>query len=217
MPVTIKESAKALQTIMSGRKALKVDGKIGPRTMSVYNSLPAPEQMTVRRASRMMGLMDFAPTQTVSIQRVERLAGQIVLETGVPFSYLLKTVELESYMTADKTGYVIDSDGKYQGLGQFDIDTWQAVMPGVALSERTNVLASLRAIARLYLANRKSFVIQGNSQDAYSDSIAYLYHNQGASSAVYYLNTGLLKYPAQSRSAVELFKQARKVYEYQTA
>jgi hypothetical protein len=220
MAVTIT-NVKALQTIIASRQLISVDGKFGPQSLSALNRLPALEQTTVLNASKMMNvqidLSDNDSLTTVSLEEVESNASMVSNLTNVPTSFILKTVMLENYGTKLLDGFVVETAGKYKGLGQFDKKTWDSVMSPTPFSSVSSTFDSLLAIARLYERNKRSFVVQGNNPNLYSNGVAYLYHNQGAASARLYLNSGRLVYPQQSLKAKRLFKRARDEYEIKRA
>jgi len=137
--------------------------------------------------------------------------------TNVPSSYIIDTVRLENYGTKLLDGFIVETAGKYRGLGQFDKKTWDSVMSPVSFDSVSSTYDSLLAIARLYERNKRSFVVQGNDLNLYSNGVAYLYHNQGATSAHLYLESGRLVYPQQSLKAKRLFKRARDEYEIKRA
>jgi hypothetical protein len=107
-------------------------------------------------------------------------------------------------------GILIDSIGRHRGLGQFDSATWKSVTK-LPWSKVTDPTAGVTAIAQLYKANAKSFASQF-SEGVYTVETAYLYHNQGASSAAKFLTSGRFVYPKQSSDALETMQLARKQY-----
>jgi len=145
----------------------------------------------------------------VSLDReaVEGLCRNVSRRTNVPVSYLVKTVYLEN---ASTNGVItVEYFGKYRGIGQFDKRTWESVMD--ASYDTTDPEVGLIAVAKLYLANERSFRAKfGKAR--YTDGIAYLYHNQGASAAASFIRTGDLRYPKQSNKALEVFKYARNAH-----
>jgi hypothetical protein len=105
-------------------------------------------------------------------------------------------------------GVLIDSIGKHRGLGQFDQPTWKSTMR-VDWSKVVDPALGVEGIAKLYLKNEKSHSIHFPSIP-YTLETAYLYHNQGASSAKRFLQSGDLVYPKQSHEAVDTMRLARK-------
>jgi hypothetical protein len=220
MAVTIT-NVKALQTIIASRQLISVDGKFGPQSLNALKKLPALEQATVLNASKMMNVqIDLSKNDsitTVSLEEVASVASQVSSMTNVPISFILETVMIENYGNRSLDGFVVETAGKYKGLGQFDKKTWDSVMSPTPFSSVSSTFDSLLAIARLYERNKRSFIVQGNKSSLYSNGVAYLYHNQGAASARLYLNSGRLVYPQQSLKAKRLFKQARDEYEIKRA
>jgi hypothetical protein len=115
-------------------------------------------------------------------------------------SFLHRVVELENHSLDD--GYIIDMEPPYVGLGQFDKATWRAVTD-VPFSSASNMSQSLEALVSLYVENKRSFDLEFDG--IFTEEIAYLYHNQGASASAEYLKTGQLRYPKQSDNALALF------------
>jgi hypothetical protein len=208
-------NARALQTIVASRQPIVVDGMIGSKSLAAIKRLSEVDRFVVLGASRMMRIVlpTIKPAITVSINTARGVAELVSDRTGVPLDFLMLTLELENFKSADGTGYSVEFEGTFRGLGQFDKATWDAVMPNVSFERVCDTSLSLTAIATLYLSNKATFVRQGNNPLLYSIGIAYLYHNQGAGSANLFLRTGMLVFPDQSRAAVDLFFKTRIDYD----
>jgi hypothetical protein len=68
--------------------------------------------------------------------------------------------------------------------------------------------SSMLAAALLYEENKRVFEAQFPHAN-YTDEIAYLYHQQGSTSARTFLETGVLLYPKQSKKSLDLFSQVK--------
>lgn len=116
--------------------------------------------------------------------------------------YIRFCVEIETFAFEDSVAN--DMIGKHQGIGQFNASTWASIM-GTPFSESGSLTESVKAIGLLYLDNFK--VHNRSYEKQFSNEVAYLYHNQGASSSDVFLRTGKLVYPKQSADALEVFKR----------
>lgn len=136
-------------------------------------------------------LLDASPTE------VEVLRGFLALENY-------------SRELGGKRGYVIEREGKYRGLGQFDKPTWDAVS-NVSFDHAGDPLSDLQSTLSLLRSNRRVFRNQFSNGNFTAD-VAYLYHNQGGYYAARYLRTNVLKWPNQSDKAISAFARARRDY-----
>lgn len=108
-----------------------------------------------------------------------------------------------------------DVIGKHRGPFQFDKVTWDALDTGsIKYSWSSNV--NSRDISTLFfnrlISSNKGIHIAWSTAP-FTNEIAYLYHNQGASAAREYLETGKLVFPKQSRDALNTFAQARNIFQ----
>lgn len=199
---------KTLQRVIGIQyPSVTADGIYGTITARNYSRLPEQlkEAHDVVAAS-----LGYIPPQVLSLDGVSTMAENVAKGYRVPVSYLLKTIFLENKVVLRDDTIFVEYEGKYKGLGQFDEETWTSVM-GTDFSDVKSSEQSLIAIAKLYVANKQSFMIQ-HGKKPFTDSIAYLYHNQGAGSASRFLRGQSLVYPKQSSRALAVFDTARKDY-----
>lgn len=113
--------------------------------------------------------------------------------------YLRMLVPLENGLYDDKGGI--------RGLFQFSKIAWQEAGTGDWETNSVDPVYSGRAALKYYFINRERYLrrFAGN----YTKEIAYLYHNQGPTGAAQFINTGVLRFPNQSRAAIELFNSIR--------
>lgn len=181
--------------------SLRVDGDLGPRTWGALESSSANHPWLKELAEK----LGIKKDDFLSYAQIDQLAADVGAREGVPSSYLRETFLIENKQVAG--GIEVEYAGTFRGLGQFNRRTWNSVMD-VPFSEVTDHNQSATATARLYNANKVSFlnVFPGGE---YTNAIAYLYHNQGAGAASSYLKTGKIRWPKQSKHALNTFALAR--------
>lgn len=101
-------------------------------------------------------------------------------------------------------GYVTSLTGTFRGLGQFSRSTWRSVV-GKPFPLVADTRLSIKAMCDLYDDSKRHFAASGGQN--FDAKVAYLYHNQGAGSAVKFLQTGQLVYPKQSTRALDVFTE----------
>lgn len=196
-----------LQTLINEleRTTLTVDGVIGPKTLSkIVDMSPARRAMVTQFG----GLVNVPVNEMiVSTATLFEYADEVGRFIGVPTSFLLSCVSYENYYYRDH--FLIEVEGKFKGLGQFDRTTWESVS-SANFEEAISPVTSLDAIARLYLANRIVFENQRIPGFEYTVDVAYLYHNQGASAAAEFLRgKEQVRYPLQSEGALAVFTRIK--------
>jgi hypothetical protein len=138
-----------------------------------------------------------------------------LLPLGAPASYLRKILFLENWTNDEQVGTSLT--GMFRGLGQFARSTWNSVRKEVRHRDNTipdwavgvhDPLISLKMVAFLYASNKRVFN-KHFPEGVYSDEIAYLYHQQGASAARKFLVSGNLVYPGQSKKSLAVLDMAR--------
>lgn len=195
-------NGKTLQLVLNSLgHGLAVDGVVGSRTFAALNK-SIPDHPWLKKLAEQLGIKE---RDFLSFTQIDQLASRVAQEEQIPASYLLSTFKIENKQVTG--GIEVEYEGTFRGIGQFNAKTWNSVMD-VPFSEVTNHTQSAIATARLYKANKVSF-LNAFPSGKYTDEIAYLYHNQGASSATRYLRYGLLRYPKQSRHALNTFALAR--------
>lgn len=226
------EDVQLVQALLQllGAKGLKIDGLWGPRTAQAVTALSADDQALLLTAVK-HGRPHLAPLIKDSLGRqgtkrephfipwgeLTSLAGRVQQELGVPSSYLLLMLRLEN--KTNEAGVYPEYEGTFQGVAQFNRATWNGLRTKYAAFELppytqgvTDTLASLRAAAILYKDNNYSFQRDFPNGALYSDGIAYLYHQQGASAAKRFLTSGRLMYPDQSAQSKALFAAVRSAF-----
>lgn len=177
---------------------VKVDGDFGTNTANAVAQAFIDGYATVP----CLALAHRAVT-VIPIDELHQNAILVSDETGVPASYLKLVLELENHKLPGYYFTFTKSSSKYIGLGQFSRSTWASLMPEYAIDDyASDSYVALIAIARYYLDNKnqlKSVAAAGG----YTDRVAYLAHQQGAAGAKYYLRTGTLKYPKQSKKSLD--------------
>lgn len=202
----VKTIVKAVQTVLNGitgSNKLRVDGIDGPATQAAVQE--ALESTTWFKSFLDDSGYVFTPAEFLSTTQLRQLAQSASESTGVPESYLYETFLHENVPA--NGGVNVEFQGTFRGLGQFNERTWRSVMTAPWVQVSNHSLSAL-ATARLYLDNKKSF-LRRFKDGVFTDEIAYLYHNQGASAAAKFLETGKVKYPKQSGKALRTFAIAR--------
>lgn len=197
-PQAVQTAIRAL-----GTQPIAIDGIIGNQTIAAYSKLSGDAKGIVDNLARSLDV--DINRKIVSKADLSRIAENVSARYNVPLSYLMNTVDIENIPVAD--GYLIETAGKYRGLGQFDRVTWNAVT-SEPFNRAGDVASDLRAIAQLYLANKQTFRNEFGPRE-FTDRIAYLYHNQGAGAAAQYLRTGKLRFSKQSDVALAVFRDAK--------
>lgn len=231
-----RETVSFLQStlVLLGHDHLRVDGILGPRTLSAYsalseddrrmvnelvasrdpNALPhLREALEVDRTNGRIRAREGSGTKSVTHDEVTRMIRAVSAELDVPESYLQLMVSLENHRTPD--GYAIEYDGPFRGIAQFNRATWESIRrlyPSLNLPEFevgvTDELQSLLAAGALYHDNKRSFERTFGTESYFTDEIAYVYHQQGASAAAEFLRSGRLVYPNQSESSKLVARRA---------
>jgi hypothetical protein len=201
-----KADVRSLQSILNSFGAdLSVDGIFGSKSaLAVSNLVPQDRRLVKSLADRLS--VDLP--EIISWDQVNSLVVQASRKHNVPKLYLQRALMIEN--VTSPRGILIDNLGKHRGLGQFDEPTWKSVTK-LPWSKVSDPASGVNALAQLYNMNRKNFNMQFKS-DNYTLETAYLYHNQGASSAAKFLKSGSLVHPAQSAEALETMRLARKQY-----
>lgn len=201
-----KADVRSLQSILNSFGAdLTVDGIFGAKSaLAVSNLVPQDRRLVKSLADRLS--VDLP--EIISWDQINTLVVQASRKHNVPKLYLQRALMIEN--VTSPRGILVDNLGKHRGLGQFDRATWKSVTRQ-PWSKVADPASGVDALAKLYNLNRKSFEVQFQS-DNYTLETAYLYHNQGASSAARFLKSGSLVYPEQSPDAVETMQLARKQY-----
>jgi hypothetical protein len=183
--------------------SVKVDGVLGSRTATAFERLRANDPEAMDSLRNVCGIPEFYIARSsldVIVADILNSNPQYICAKG----YLDICLDMENRKMLD--GYFIDPTPPFVGIGQFDRDTWERVSDE-PYAHATDVDKSVIAIFELYLANRRSFLTQfsGSTESSFTDEVAYLYHNQGASGARSFIRTGVLRAPKQSTEALKLF------------
>lgn len=203
-----KSSIAALQSMVSalGATAVKIDGLIGPQTAYAMSRLNEVSRTLVEGFIKLAGI--DMPT-LVSLSELRALANDVGRETKVEPGVLMFIVEHENAIV---NGHIyVEVEVPYVGIGQFDEPTWESVST-LDYSAAKEIVPSMYAIANLYHANAKSYLVKRKKNVPFTKEIAYLYHNQGAGSAYKYLATGEIVHPKQSAKAIKTMKTAGEQY-----
>lgn len=186
---TIVAFAQQLVNAELKAQALKIDGVWGRDSAEKYNALSGSSQSFIREKLRKLQRnMDldqvFLPSMVITTQELNLMyqvvASKMASATrkwGIPLMQL--AVELENYSSADGS-ILVEHNGTFKGIGQFDAASWATAMPGVDfLSEIDNPVMGLTAIVNYALHNKR--VIHNKYPGApWDHNIAYAAHNQGA-------------------------------------
>jgi hypothetical protein len=136
--------------------------------------------------------------------------------TDVPHSFLELMLAHENYVHTN--GYDAGMSGNYRGLAQIGKETWDSIKranKAIVLKwweeGVTDATQSMIAAGLLYRANKTDFLRHYPARK-FSDEIAYLFHQQGSSSALKFLDKGVLLYPYQSAKSLTLFEDLRRSF-----
>lgn len=189
------------QAVAKAQQALTEFLRSAEASAAVVDSVPRSVERTVPGDAAYL-LADVLST-------VEKIA-----PSGVPKSYLRKMLFLENFTSDQEIGTTVT--GYYRGLGQFSRRTWNDIrrefklehdLPSWELGTQDPVVSLLMA-GYLYLSNAAVFGRQFPGQ-IFTDEIAYLYHQQGATAAKRFLLKGNLVYPNQSKKSLVVLDKAR--------
>lgn len=185
--------------------------------------------VTVARRSRLLLVCSLTnivgvPTMSV-IEKWQTLRGFIVdaIETT---DHLLDSMEADlhkekhtqSDFTEDDLSYLMfvydlergmhDNEGSIIGPYQFSKIAWSEAGEGDWATNALDPVMSAKAALKFRDINYERFkrLFPGRP---YTKAIAYLYHNQGPSAAASFLSTGVLKFPKQSKAALQVFDRIR--------
>lgn len=200
---------KSLNAVLPEGTSISVDGQIGPVTRAKA-ALISGQSYNIAKVDNDMGSLFAYPT-IISFDLVkakfDALQDSQLIDRSLPWSMFELALQLEN--TTSGSFIFTEYEGKYKGLFQFGYDTWCLVMePSTWKGGKASTSMQLQAMGRLLVANRHYHALQGLDID-FTPEVAYLYHNQGASSAYSFLKTGVLKYPNQSIQAIEVMDLAR--------
>lgn len=176
---------------------LKADGIFGPKTFRALVSISQTFKADPNELGRILGL-DY--DILVSWSEIEHTL-QLYPEHHASFVRFLISIEKEGLY--DARWVYNDGVGKYRGIAQFDKSTWDSVSH---LPYSTSVVvasSSIAASVALYEANLDYF--SRHIGGAFTNEIAYLFHNQGASASRQFLTNGNLRWPEQSAKAKAVF------------
>jgi hypothetical protein len=205
MSGTHRKKASALQRILAqGGPEPVVDGLYGRMTSRAYQRASGIVQSLHDDVAQDLG---YIPPVLASFDEIEKICSDVASSWGVPSSYMTKILMAENQVNLNKDEILIEYDGTFKGLGQFNSATWESVVP-YPFADVVSHARSAEAVCRLYLANKATHASVFSSP--FTDNIAYLYHNQGAGSARRYLDTGNLTFPKQSELALAIFAIARR-------
>lgn len=152
------------------------------------------------------------------LQRTRRLYSETSL--GAVFATVVDNFEIDItitgvdprtlvdylHLTYDLEGGSDDFEGGIIGPFQFSEIAWRDVGMTDWRNGAVDLGLSARAAVKFYFINRARFLRQYPGR-AFTNEIAYLYHNQGPSGALYYLRNRQLKFAGQSVAANALFKE----------
>lgn len=206
------ESAlQALINSLTRPDRLVVDGEIGPETINAIAEMPSGHQEIVNTYANV--ILGTVPPRLIPYDRITKMVSDVAMIMRVPASYLDLVVKLENKNT--RKGVFVEYEGTFKGIGQFNEATWNRVSEKDYDKYVTNDFESLKAVASLYIANRLTYFRQFPS-GAYTDEVAYLYHNQGAGGAASYIRSGVVKpvLARQSQKAIEIAKIAHDQHRY---
>lgn len=156
--------------------------------------------MMVKAASLMLG-SDFE-----SVTKFRQLVNATVVGNYENDPFAIDDAKAREYLefVAELEGGTGDVDGPYIGPFQFGKAAWSEsssapYWPGALYYD----VAARAALNYMYL-NRNRFMRSFPNRE-FTKEIGYLYHNQGPTGAAHFLRTGELKWPKQSRKALEVF------------
>lgn len=187
---------------------LIVDGILGPRT-EAKAKLISGQSYNVSNVDNDVKAVFAYPTviSVVTIQdKFNALQGSKLIDRSLSWNMFELALHIENKVVGDFVD--VNYEGKYRGLFQFDVTTWSSVM-GLStwMDGKSSTSLQLQAMGKLLIANRDYHRVS-DSNVAFTPEVAYLYHNQGASSAESFLLSGTLRYPKQSDKAIGVFDLA---------
>lgn len=198
----------ALQHLISVfDQSQSVDGIIGLRTASRIRGLATRDTMVVQSFAEKV--LSYKEPQLLSSDSVSELISEVSSGNSEYEQYLELMVELENKITPQ--GVFVEYAGTFKGIAQFNRETWVS-LGGPSFEEVVDTKVSLQQALKLYLDNQSSFRTIFGPGPKYTKEIAYLYHNQGASSAARFLDVGVLTYPGQSNHALMVFDFAKSAF-----
>lgn len=201
-----------------------MDGKVGVQTLNAFYAVKDSRSSLFSELVQVTGVDLPAVMKISEVQEIVRRS----TFTSVPKSYLNLLVAVEPVVIGDLV--ILDRSGKYVGVTQFDRRSYEEVRQSgvsnsrgieveqllppfddfVKASPEVMVEASLSAAAAYYLVNERRLKASLKGKFVkYTDDVAYLAHNQGATGAAKYLMTGVLPAPKQSAKALRIFERAR--------
>jgi hypothetical protein len=215
---------QATVNFVSRYPILKVDGIIGPATVSAYSALKGAardvvDSLVVKPSPFLRSKLDGGRNPLSKLRffsRGDTFDAMKVAEnlTDVPLSFLNLMVQQENFVHTN--GYDAGMSGNYRGLAQIGKSTWESLQKapygnvltwweeGVKDAKQSMIAAGL-----LYKANKVDFLRQYPARQ-FTDDIAYLFHQQGTPSALSWLKDGVLKHPYQSTKSLAMFETLRR-------
>lgn len=163
---------------------IKVDGLLGPKTVSAYEQAVRSGDELVTHVAKKLGVV---MPKRVLWSKLNPLIASASAQYAVPEEYFVKTILLEN-RSIDASTIEVEYEGSHRGLGQFDRPTWQGAFASAGLSAppyevgTVDDVISLQAIALLYLDNKRQYLALAktlSSKTPFTLNIAYFYHNQG--------------------------------------
>lgn len=223
-------SVRMLQSTLNaltGSK-LKLDGVIGRQTLSAF--LRAQREGT-RAVTAIAAALPVRMPASILTNEVDAVVNSVAKSVTVPRSFLELLLRLEPVRVDEF--FLLDRTGKFVGLTQFDRRTYddmrRETIADESLLGASNALpsfgdfieatpiemarVSLLAASAYYKVNyRRLRRALGRADFKYTDGLAYLAHNQGATGAAQYLTTGSLSAPKQSPTALKVMSAARAAF-----
>jgi hypothetical protein len=199
MPTTAESCVQLAQTLLNHLGiSVQVDGLPGQQTMGGISALPKEQRKALVNLTSAMNTCD----SFLLLKTLKKIAINATTAESTPsaVSFLSLLIDMEN--TVYQGVVYVKSSASFKGIAQFNEKTWSA-LTSLPFSLAEDPKTALRAAVKLYKANRSFHT--NHSTLPFTDDIAYLYHNQGASSALDYLKHGRLVYPKQSVAAVDLF------------
>lgn len=207
-----KTAAIAFQTMINihaDGSPLALDGELGAATRAKAAKLAGKDSVIDSIDNAVIAIVSYPTVISFKFikNKFDALQSSGLIDRKLSWAMFDLALHLEN--AHDGTFIYVDYEGTYRGLFQFSEKTWNSVMEhGSWKGGRASASLQLQAMGKLLTANRQYHLMK-NGIGAYSPEIAYLYHNQGASSAYSFLKTGHLRYPKQSLAALDIFDIAR--------
>lgn len=176
---------------------VSIDGIFGPNTFRSLSVIASQLNADPNKLGRLLGLEYDLMIPRSAIESI--LSFKTKREAD--FIRFMLSIENQGLMNSDWV--YNDNFGKHRGLAQFDAPTWESVSDVPYDEGVVDPQCTIDAAIRLFHSNEMYFTTKIGG--VYTNEIAYLFHNQGASGARHYLTKGNLRWPNQSLIALETF------------